>query len=67
MKTLVGIQCPFCHSNQIMRLEYGVPDTAMIQKIEEGLILHGGCAIEGLMEPYYCINCDQRFTDDTKK
>lgn len=44
-----------------MKVEYGIPDEAMIQKIEAGLILHGGCAIEGMMDPYYCLDCDQKF------
>lgn len=61
MKTLTSITCPFCGSHSIMKVEYGIPDEAMIQKIEAGLILHGGCAIEGMMEPYYCLDCDQKF------
>ena len=44
-----------------MNVEYGTPDETMIEKIEAGLILHGGCAIQGLMQPYYCLDCDTRF------
>lgn len=53
--------CVNCGSTNIMDVEYGTPDEKMIGKIEAGLILHGGCAINGLMQPYYCLNCDTRF------
>lgn len=44
-----------------MDVEYGTPDEDLIEKIEAGLVLHGGCAIQGLMQPYYCLDCDTRF------
>jgi hypothetical protein len=44
-----------------MDVEYGTPDDEMISRIEAGLILQGGCAIQGLMQPYYCLDCDTRF------
>ena len=53
--------CVNCGSTNWMDVEYGTPDEAMIEKIEAGLILHGGCAIQGLMQPYYCLDCDTRF------
>lgn len=44
-----------------MPVAYGTPDDAMIQLIEAGQILHGGCALSGLMQAYYCVNCDVRY------
>ena len=55
------IICPNCGLNNIMNIEYGNPDEAMIRRIEAGEILHGGCAIDGLMQNYYCLDCDTRF------
>lgn len=55
------IICPNCGLNNIMNIEYGNPDEAMIKRIEAGEILHGGCAIDGLMQKYYCLDCDTRF------
>ena len=55
------IICPNCGLNNIMNIEYGTPDEAMIRRIEAGEILHGGCAIDGLMQNYYCLDCDTRF------
>lgn len=67
MNKLEKITCPFCGSTEVMKLEYGTPDEAMILKIEQGLIFHGGCAIEGMMQPYYCIQCDQRIEEEDLK
>lgn len=46
-----------------MPVEYGTVDDAMIKRIENGEILHGGCAVSGLMQKYYCLDCDSRFDD----
>ena len=53
--------CINCGSTNIMDVEYGTLDDEKISRIEAGLILHGGCAIQGLMQPYYCLDCDTRF------
>ena len=53
--------CVNCGSKHWMNVEYGTPDKTMIEKIEANLILHGGCAIQALMQPYYCLDCDTRF------
>lgn len=53
--------CVNCGSTNWMDVEYGTPDATMIEKIEAGLVLHGGCAIQGLMQAYYCLDCDTRF------
>jgi len=55
------INCVNCGSNTILPVEYGTPDEEMIHKIENGQILHGGCAIQGLMQAHYCLECDTRF------
>ena len=57
------ITCPQCGGKTKLLIEYGTPDEAMIQKIEAGTILHGGCAIAGLMQPYYCPQCDLRYDE----
>lgn len=57
----MGIKCPNCGLQNIMNVEYGNPDEAMIKRIEAGEILHGGCAIDGLIQSYYCLDCDTRF------
>ena len=57
-------KCCNCGSNDIMNVEYGTPNDEMIKRIEKGEILHGGCAISGLMQKYYCMDCDSRFDDE---
>ncbi len=58
------IKCCNCGSDDIMNVEYGTPDEKMIKRIEKGEILHGGCAVSGLMQKYYCMDCDTRFDDE---
>lgn len=60
----MNIKCCNCGSDDIMFVEYGTADESMIKRIENGEVLHGGCAINGLMQKYYCMECDSRFDDE---
>lgn len=55
------IKCVNCGSNSILPVEYGTPNEDTIARIEKGEILHGGCAIQGLMQAHYCTACDTSF------
>jgi hypothetical protein len=55
--------CPQCGSESFIPVVYGTLDETMIQRIESGEILHGGCAISGLMQALYCQACDVRYDD----
>ena len=55
------INCVNCGSESILPFEYGTPDEEMMHRIESGQVLHGGCAIQGLMQAHYCLECDTRF------
>jgi hypothetical protein len=58
---MLKTECVNCGSNSILPVEYGTPHDEMISRIEKGEILHGGCAIQGLMQAHYCKECDTRF------
>lgn len=57
-------KCLNCESVNIKKVEYGELTEEFILSIEKGEILHGGCAIKGLMPAYYCLDCDTRFDDE---
>ena len=53
--------CPHCDSTNYLNIEYGYPSEEMIKRIEEGVCLHGGCVVQGLMPRYFCIQCENTF------
>ena len=54
-------RCLNCGSTHVMRVEYGMPDDAMVARIEAGEILHGGCNVSGLTQSLFCMDCETRF------
>lgn len=55
------IVCKSCGSRNSIRLEYGMPDDAMISRIEAGEVMHGGCVVAGLTQDFYCLDCNAKF------
>jgi hypothetical protein len=58
---MLNALCPQCGRKDFIPVAYGTPDEAMIERIEAGTLLHGGCAISGLMQTHYCPHCDVRY------
>ncbi|MBN2849315.1 MAG: hypothetical protein JXK92_01545 [Erysipelotrichaceae bacterium] len=54
-------RCLNCGSTHVMKVEYGMPDDAMVARIEAGEILHGGCKVNGLTQSLFCMDCETRF------
>ena len=54
-------RCLNCGSTHVMKVEYGMPDDAMVARIEAGEILHGGCKVNGLTQSLFCLECETRF------
>lgn len=54
-------RCLNCGSTHVMKVEYGMPDDAMVARIEAGEILHGGCKVNGLTQSLFCMECETRF------
>jgi len=53
--------CRNCGATNTRKVGYGLLNEKIIKQIEKGQVLHGGCAIQGMMQPYYCLDCDTRF------
>jgi|GEM_PF-1341378 len=53
--------CRNCGVTNTRKVVYGLLNEKIIKQIEKGQVLHGGCAIQGMMQPYYCFDCDTRF------
>ena len=60
---MAQVKCPQCGSKVSLPVVYGTLDETLIQAIEDGELLHGGCAISGLMQAHYCPVCDVRYDD----
>jgi len=54
-------RCLNCGGTHVMKVEYGMPDDAMVARIEAGEILHGGCKVNGLTQSLFCLECETRF------
>jgi len=53
--------CRNCGYTNTRKVVYGILDEKIIKQIEKGQVMHSGCAIQGMMQPYYCFDCDSRF------
>ena len=54
--------CPHCDSTNYLNIEYGYPSEEMIKRIEEGVCLHGGCVVQGLMPRYFIDHIQSIYT-----
>ena len=58
------MNCPECQGADIIEIMYGTPsldDTALISKIDSGVVILGGCVINEDSPAYYCKHCKHRF------
>lgn len=54
-------QCPACRTDNVIPIEYGIPDMEMIKKHEAGEIYLGGPDDEDAKELWHCLNCELNF------
>jgi len=56
-------KCPRCGSSDTAKYLYGMPvyDKSLIQKIEDGQIITGGCYIESNESRFHCNACQKDF------
>ena len=54
-------QCPGCRTDNVIPIEYGIPDMEMIKKHETGEIYLGGPDDEDAKEAWHCLNCGLNF------
>jgi len=59
----VIICCPWCGSNNVAEILYGLPamDENLRKDIDEGRIYIGGCVVSDYSPQYHCNNCKKEF------
>jgi hypothetical protein len=55
--------CPHCHSPEVAKMIYGKPALTrqIIEGLESGKIVSGGCMIHGGAPEWHCNNCNREF------
>lgn len=53
--------CPFCNSNNVVKILYGMPNRLGIEEYEKGLIHLGGCCVSPVDYKYHCKGCNGDF------
>jgi hypothetical protein len=54
--------CPKCGSNKdVMKIIYGLPSDALMEKANKGLVHLGGCVVSDCSPVYYCKKDDLEF------
>lgn len=56
-------KCPKCGSKNVARIMYGMLlfSDELMQKINSGKIILGGCCISNMDPKYHCNECGERF------
>jgi DNA-directed RNA polymerase subunit RPC12/RpoP len=60
MANKVKIICPYCKSENVATILYGMPDLSnkeLLEEIENGKTLLGGCCIDINLPLYHCNDC----------
>lgn len=64
MKNSTKLNCPFCSSQNVAEILYGLPDfgSKKLQKeLESGRIVLGGCVIDKNSPLYLCNDCGKKW------
>ncbi|MCX7877331.1 MAG: hypothetical protein N2510_01680 [Ignavibacteria bacterium] len=58
-----SLKCPFCGSENLARIIYGLPNfnEKMKKDIDKGKIILGGCCISDFDPHWHCNNCKRYF------
>lgn len=57
----LGIKCPKCGSQNIVKIIYGYPTAKTMKKAEKGKIKLGGCCISENDPTRHCKDCGKNF------
>ena len=63
MPTKPKPQCPKCDGSKTIPIVYGYPDPGWEAKVEAGMMVLGGCVVEGdgLEPDFECAKCGHQF------
>ncbi|MDH5511136.1 MAG: hypothetical protein OEZ32_12400 [Nitrospinota bacterium] len=56
-----SISCPECGSDDIVPIRYGTPGAEMLQEVEEGKAVMGGCVLDEESPVGLCRACNHKF------
>ncbi|MFZ5554162.1 MAG: hypothetical protein ACOZCO_13680 [Bacteroidota bacterium] len=48
------LKCPMGHTDEIIKIEYGMPDESMFEAADRGEIMLGGCEVSEDAPGWYC-------------
>lgn len=57
--------CPFCNSNNVVKILYGMPNRLGIEEFKKRLIHLGGCCVSPVDYKYHCKDCNEDFNQKT--
>ncbi|MFI5324079.1 MAG: hypothetical protein ACHQ6U_11270 [Thermodesulfobacteriota bacterium] len=57
--------CPYCNSDDVIEIVYGLPADETVETAKRGEILLGGCVIEEGSPNLYCKSCDHNWFDES--
>ncbi len=58
-------RCPFCGSEKIIPIVYGLPGRELFEAAERGEVLLGGCEVYYGNEKHFCKECEKRWSHFT--
>lgn len=59
------LRCPNCNF-KLIEIIYGMPDSSIFEKVEQGEVFLGGCVIDDFQPKYHCNNCKRSYSGDLK-
>jgi predicted Zn-ribbon and HTH transcriptional regulator len=57
-------RCPQCHSEDLVRIVYGMPSEEMVEESVAGRVALGGCLVWPDAPDYTCQNCGYEWRAD---
>ncbi len=64
MSRTAPVACPRCHSNDTIRIAYGMPGPELMEAAGRGEVVLGGCCIAANQPNHKCSACGEAFADD---
>ncbi len=55
------MQCPKCHSSNVIPILYGIPTSEAAEERDRGLIKLGGCDVSDDDPQWHCKDCGHEF------
>jgi hypothetical protein len=67
MKNHGKFVCPYCASDEVIPIIYGLPSPATEENARKGEFILGGCVVEEGSPNLYCKSCDHNWYDKSAR